>query len=69
MYSSEASSSRFRSQSPGNAFPSTVYSSIHKKESDLSQLDFLVTLIFYIRAFWSAPAPVPLYLLWAVLKL
>ena len=33
-----------RPESPGNAFPSTVYSSIHKKESDLSQLDFLVTL-------------------------
>ena len=32
-----------RPESPGNAFPSTVYSSIHKKECDLSQLDFLVT--------------------------
>ena len=44
-----------RPESPGNAFPSTVYSSIHKKESDLSQLDFLVTLFFFAHFRPSGP--------------
>ena len=32
---------------PREGIPSSDSSSIHKKESDLSQLDFLVTLFFF----------------------
>ena len=35
---------------PREGIPSSDSSSIHKKESDLSQLDFLVTLFFCVYA-------------------